>query len=202
MKRKRLSRDVWGFENAKFPYYQFRMDNDYFHGMVGLIRQNSGEHCHWNFPIAGKAPVCGCGMTWLQLIPDNTHRVITAMIKPQPKQIGGAEYPCSISVWYVDIIEAVEYDADGVAVFIDKYLDVIFTPQGDIKIDDRDELEEAYCSGELSDEQYRAAIREGEEIVSELCSDIPATERLHMKILTCVEKRIANGEKPLINKLS
>ena len=42
-------------------------------------------------------------MTWLELIPDHTNRVIT-----------------------------VKYFPDGIAVYIDKYLDVIFTPEGDV----------------------------------------------------------------------
>ena len=58
---------------------------------------------------------------------------------------------------------------------IDKYLDIIFTPEGDIKIDDWDELDAAYHSGELSNEQYEEAIKESERILQDLCTDIPRT---------------------------
>ena len=68
MKRKRLDRDSWGFQH--FPYYQMRVDLPEFHGMVCLIRILSGEKCCWTLPRAGRVPVCGAGMTWLQLIPD------------------------------------------------------------------------------------------------------------------------------------
>lgn len=183
MKKKRLDRDSWGFWH--FPYYQMRVDIEGFHGLACLLELTDGEYCYWEMPIAGKMAVCGAGMKWLELIPDGKKRVITTKYLPDGR----------VSVWYVDIIENVEYDHDGVAVFTDKYLDVIFNPQGDVKIDDRDELDQAYESGELTKEQYDAALREGEEIVNELCADLPATEALCADILCHVTNRIANGLK-------
>lgn len=184
MKRKRLDRDLWGFQY--FPYYQMRVDTNSFHGLACLIRLTDGAYCHWELPLAGKTAVCGGGMTWLQLIPDGKKRVITAKYLPDQR----------ISIWYVDVIERVEYDPDGVACFVDQYLDVIFTPQGDVKIDDRDELENAYESGELSHEQYEAALKESREIVDTLCSDFSATEAFCTELLNHVNARIASGEKP------
>jgi predicted RNA-binding protein associated with RNAse of E/G family len=144
-------------------------------------------------------PVCGKGMTWLQLIPDNKHRVITAKYLPEKKILKGIEYPYSVSVWYVDVIEGIEYDSDGVAIFIDKYFDVCFTPQGDVAIQDRDELDEAYYSGELSKSQYDAAIKEGNAIVSELCSDVVVTEVLCSNILSHINGIISKGQEPFKN---
>lgn len=179
MKRKRLNRDKqWFFQH--YPYFQMRMENDIFAGLISLIQLTDGEYLYWDFPKAGKAAVAGKGMVWLQLIPDRGSRVITAMFLPDKR----------VSVWYVDVIEETAYDEDGVAVFIDKYLDVIFTPQGDVIVDDRDELDAAFQSGELTQEQYDAALQEGEAIVDELCGDIPATERWCREILEKVEKEI------------
>lgn len=67
-----------------------------------------------------------------------------------------ADHRYQPSIWYVDITDGIEYDKEGIIVYIDKYLDVIFTPEGDIKVDDRDELDAAYQTGELSEEQYQA----------------------------------------------
>lgn len=100
----------------------------------------------------------------------------------------------TVSVWYADVIEGMEYDADGVLVYEDKYLDVIFTPQGDVEVADRDELDEAYHSGGLTEKQYRDALEEGERIVKELCSDIPATQRLCKEVLGFVRQKIASGD--------
>ena len=123
MKRKRLDRDLWTFD--RYPYYQLRVDMDDYHGLVCLIQLmggvahiDDGQYQYWDRPQAGKVAVCGKGMTWLQLIPDEKSHVLT--VKYLPDDI--------VSIWYVDIIENVEYDPDGVAVFVDKYLDVTFTP--------------------------------------------------------------------------
>ena len=141
MKHKRLNRDGWGFQY--YPYYQMRIDNDLFHGTVCLIRMTDGENNYWATPKAGRIQVTGAGMTWLELIPDNTHRVITIKYFPDnthdneriayPAEFCGKYRP---SIWYVDITDGITYDEYGIAVYIDKYLDVIFTPEGDVKVDD------------------------------------------------------------------
>lgn len=178
MKRKRLDRDGWGFQH--FPYYQMRIDNDEFHGMLCLILLTSGHDCCWHMPKAGKVAVCGAGMTWLQLIPDGAHHVLTAKINRRGY----------VNVWYADVIDHIEYDADGVAAFVDMYLDVIFSPKGDLKVDDRDELDAAHASGELSDGQYALALAEGEHIVSTLCADVKRTERWCRRLLMEAKARM------------
>lgn len=145
-------------------------------------------------PKAGKTPVCGKEMLWLQLIPDNKHRVITAKFLPRSKSVQGIKYSKSISLWYVDVIDDQGYDEDGVAFFTDKYLDVIFDIEGDILIDDRNELDAAYKSGELSEAQYKSAIEEGNAIVSELCSDAEKTQLWCEHILNVAMKRIESND--------
>ena len=199
MKHKRLNRDGWGFQY--YPYYQMRIDEELFHGMACLIRLTDGEEQYWETPKAGRIQVTGAGMTWLELIPDHTNRVITVKYFPDGTHDGERkQYPNPVnvkyqpSIWYVDITDGMEYDEDGIAVYIDKYLDVIFTPEGDVVIDDRDELEEAYKSGELSAKQYQAALAEAEEILRDLCSDISKTNAWCAQIRQIVEDRIAGGE--------
>ena len=80
MKHKRLNRDQWGF--MYYPYYQMRIDHELFHGLACLIRFTDGEKNYWATPKAGRIQVTGEGMTWLELIPDDTRRVITAMYFP------------------------------------------------------------------------------------------------------------------------
>jgi len=183
MKRKRLDRDVWWEHNkVKFPrYYQLRIDTEDFNGLVCLLQLIDGQPYYWEgFTHAGKVAVIGKDMSWLQLIPDGKNHVMTAKYLPDN----------SISIWYVDIIEKIEYDDDGVAVFIDKYLDVVFTPQGDVVVADRDELDEAFQAGELSKEQYDLALEECDLIVEEYCSDIAQTEVFCNKMLSYVSDRI------------
>lgn len=178
MKRKRLDRNSWGFQG--FPYAQMRVNLPDFHGLACMISIVSGQYCYWHMPRAGKVAVCGEGMTWLQLIPDGQHRVITCKFLPDER----------ISVWYVDVIDHIETDPDGVAVFVDAYLDVIFSPRGDMKVDDRDELDAAYAAGELTDEQYRRTLAEGDAIVKELCANEKKTEAWCRNILRHVRSRL------------
>lgn len=193
MIKKRLDRDKkWFFQG--FPYYQMRMDTDDFHGLVSIVKLTDGEYFFWEMPKAGKTPVCGKGMLWLQLIPDNQHRVITAKFLPESRTIQGTTYSKSVSVWYVDVIDSWGYDEDHVAYFMDQYLDVIFDVEGDVLVDDRDELDAAYKSGELSLEQYQTALAEGDAIISDLCSDIEKTQQWCENILKLAIKRIENND--------
>ena len=199
MKHKRLNRDQWGF--MYYPYYQMRIDHELFHGLACLIRFTDGEKNYWATPKAGRIQVTGEGMTWLELIPDDTRRVITVMYFPDGTH--GPErqnYPLTASeeyqpsIWYVDIIEGTEYDEDGIAAFIDKYLDVIITPEGEVKVDDRDELDAAYASGELTKEQYDAALAEGEDILKAYGGDIRGLDVWCAAVRQLAEDRIAAGE--------
>ena len=105
MTKKRLDRDAkWGFNG--FPYYHMRMDTKDFHGMVSIIELLDGQYFFWDKPKAGKTPVCGKGMLWLQLIPDNCHRAITAKFLPKSHIVQDVEYSKSISLWYVDVIDS------------------------------------------------------------------------------------------------
>lgn len=188
MKRKRLTREGWGFQG--FPYYQMRVDLPEFHGLASLIRILSGDTCRWEMPRAGRVPVAGAGMMWLQLVPDGQHRVITAKYRRSRWH----ERLPRVSVWYVDVIDHMETDPDGVAVFVDQYLDVIFSPQGDVHVDDRDELDAACAAGKLTQAQHRRAIAEGESILSGLCADVRATERWCGAILRHVLSRLDDAD--------
>lgn len=184
MKRKRLDRDLWWDYKFELPrYYQMRIDTEDFHGLVCLVQFIEGNYLYWDFTKAGKAAVIGKGMTWLQLIPDGRKHIITAKYSPDN----------TLSICYVDVIEDIEYDPDGVAVFIDKYLDVIFTPQGDVVIADRNELDEALQSADISKKQYDAALSECNIIIEELCTDIEATTNRFDRILLHVNNRIKMG---------
>ena len=200
MKHKRLNRDGWGFQY--YPYWQMRVDCEQFHGLACLIRLTDGEKNWWDLPKAGRTRVTGGGMTWLELVPDGAHRVITAMYFPDgTHDADRMRYPAPAdekyrpSIWYVDVIEGMELDGDGIAVFIDKYLDVVMTPEGDVKVDDRDELDEAFAGGEITREQYDAALAECEAILREYCADIRKTDAWCASVRQIVEDRISSGEK-------
>ena len=198
MNHKRLNRDQWGFQY--YPYYQMRIDHELFHGTACLIRLTDGEKNYWETPKAGRIQVTGEGMTWLELIPDDTRRVTTMYFPDGTHDPERKHYPVTAderyqpSIWYIDIIEGIEQDEDGITVFIDKYLDVIITPEGEVKVDDRDELDAAYASGELSKEQYDAALAEGEAILQAYGGDIRGLDALCAAVRKLAEERIGAGE--------
>lgn len=183
MTEKRLTRELkWGLHT--FPYFQMYMNNSRFKGWVAINHLTDGETFYMNFPKSGKKPVVGEGMKWITLIPDNQKRSITAFISKEGK----------ITCWYIDVIDSVKICEDGVVSFLDEYLDVLMTPDGEYFIDDEDELESAYKSGELTELQYKEALNEGRLIVEELASDIPATEKWCMEIFNLAEKEIAENQ--------
>lgn len=198
MKHKRLKRESWGF--GAYPYYQTRLDLPYYHGYVCLLRLTECRDTFWSFPIAGAVQVTGSGMTWMELIPVGAHHIITVKYFPDGK-CDRQTYPPAWkqdylpSLWYVDITDGSYTDTDGVFVYIDNYLDVIFTPEGDVKIDDRNELEEAYGSTSLSREQYENALAECDRVVNTLCTDIQKTADWCATIRKEVEKRLCPVEK-------
>ncbi len=180
MTKKRLIRDKqWFFQY--FPYHQIYMDNHLFKGWVAINYLTDGETRFWTYDKSGDVAVCGKDMIWMTIIPDNASRSISAFFLPNRR----------VSAWYIDVIEATGFDEDGILYFIDKYLDVILTPQGDVILCDKDELDAAYSSGELTEEQYRHAIAEGERIIDELGSDILSTESMCRQILEKAEEMLA-----------
>lgn len=182
MTKKRLTRDLkWGFQY--FPYYQMRIECDRFHGWAALNELTDGEYMYWDFfEKAGKVPVAGKGMCWLTLIPDGKKHSITAMFTENG----------NVSAWYIDVIHSVIIDEDGVLAFMDKYLDVMLTTSGDVLVEDKEELDAAYRSGEFTEEQYEAALLEGQRIIDEWGKDIHATELICKEMLNYVKAQVNN----------
>lgn len=180
MTKKRLTRDLkWGFQY--FPYYQMRMECDQFRGWAALNELTDGEYMYWDFfKKAGRVPVAGKGMCWLTLIPDGKKHSMTAMFTEDG----------NVSAWYIDVIDSVVMEEDGVLAFLDQYLDVMLTTSGDVLVDDKDELDAAYQSGELTQGQYEAALLEGQEIIDTWGKDIHATERFCKEMLNYVRAQV------------
>lgn len=182
MTKKRLIRDLkWGFQY--FPYYQMRIECDKFIGWAAFNDLTDGEYLYWDFfEKAGRVPVAGKGMCWLTLIPDGHKHSVTAMFTENGR----------VSAWYIDVIRSVLTDRDGVLAFMDEYLDIMLTTSGDILVEDKEELDAAYKSGEFTKEQYEAALLEGQRIVDKWGKDIYATERMCKEMLDYVKKQVNN----------
>lgn len=96
------------------------------------------------------------GYYWLQLALHGSHAWFTAMFDARGEFIQ----------IYVDVTDGNEALSENPS-FEDMYLD--FVVSGDKVFElDRDELEEAFCSGRISAEQYATALSEGKRIRDEL----------------------------------
>lgn len=183
MTLKRLTRELkWGLHT--YPYFQKYLDSRFFKGWVALNILTDGDYFYMKFPNSVEKPAVGEGMKWLTLIPEGQKRSITCYITKDDK----------ISHWYIDVIEDVVICDDGVVAFRDKYLDVLMTSEGDYFLDDEDELEAAWKSGELTEKQYQDALTEGQLILTELAADVTATEKWCLEVYNYMKNEIAKNQ--------
>ena len=101
----------------------------------------------WEYPDK-TITVCEAGMKWLEILPYDENYLITAMLNSDDV----------IDVWYIDIFAGYGFDSDQVAYYDDLYLDLIVRPNGDIKIDDMDELEDAFANKIITKELFDLAL--------------------------------------------
>mgnify|MGYP003296566621 FL=1 len=94
-----------------------------------------------------------------------------------------------IMLWYIDMIAGQGIDNDGVPYFDDLYLDLVVYPDGTIKVDDMDELEDALEAKDITQEQFALAIHTGNKLKTGLLSDINSFigYTLRCKEMICIE---------------
>lgn len=161
MKRSRLSYDEWKCIKAKKISGQ-TIDTDVFKGYIGLIEiEEVSEKQIWKFN-GEDIVVCDKGLKWLSILPQNDYYCITAMMNEKS----------DILLWYIDMIVAQGIDVDGIPYFDDLYLDLVVYPNGTIKVDDMDELEDALTAKDITKEQFDLAIRTSDQLREGLLSNI------------------------------
>lgn len=176
MKRKRMDRDIWTRITAK-RYTQQHISNHNFEGIVSLLYiDDVSSPSRWEYPDQ-VITICDKGMKWLQIMPSNEYYLITAMINEEN----------NINLWYIDIIADQGFDNDTVAYYDDLYLDIIVRPNGDIKIDDMDELEEALRENDITEELYKLALKTKDHLVKGILKDIPRLQNFCMQLMLEME---------------
>ena len=101
-----------------------------------------------------KIKVLDNGYKWLSIMPEHNYYCITVMMD--------GDY--NIKVTYIDMIDAQGMDEDGTPYFFDCYLDLVIYPDGNIKVDDRDELDAALSEGDITEEQYNRAVQTADKL--------------------------------------
>lgn len=167
MKKSRLTCDEWHCITSK-RFTQIRVEKEYFTGVVaGLFIDEVTTPQVWKY--RGKdVVVCDKDMKWVLIMPEKEHYLITAMLNKNDEVV----------VWYIDIIASSALDKDGVISYEDLYLDLIVYPDGNIIVDDMDELELALKKNDISQELFDLAIKTSNSLKSNFLGDIKKIKNL------------------------
>ncbi len=131
-------------------------------GYLGLLNINIvSEQQIWK-DNDNDVVVCDNGHHWLSILPSNELYCITVMM----------DNNYHFKVCYIDMIDSQGYDEDGVPYFYDLYLDLIVYPDGNIIVDDLDELQQALKVGDITEMQYNKAITTAQKLQKGLLSNI------------------------------
>lgn len=179
MKRKRLDRDIWTSISSK-QYIQRNVDECEYCGIISLLyMQAVTQPSIWQSPY-GEVKVCDTGMKWLQFLPNNEHYLLTAMISESNK----------INAFYIDIIANSGICDDGVAFYDDLYLDIVVYSNGNILIDDRDELTAALRNNIITQPQYHLALQTQNKLINGLLKDVKSLEEFCLRYLKILDRLI------------
>ena len=172
MKKKILSYDSWKCITEKKVEVKFVERSDFSGYVIKIDIVSVTEPQCWDLR-GRRVCVCDDGFRWLIMLPKDEYYCVTAMSDGSGRFV----------LWYVDMIlsQGVE---DGIPYFWDLYLDLIVTPDGQMIEDDRDELDSALSSGEITAAEHKLALDTAKKLKTGLLSDIEAlsslTERLNL----------------------
>lgn len=157
----RLTYDEWKCIISKNRIGR-QVDTPVIKGYLGLLTIVSvSERQIWKYNNKDVV-VCDNGYHWLTIMPRDEFYCITVMMDENNK----------FKVCYIDMIDTQGYDDDNVPYFYDLYLDLVVYPNGDIIVDDKDELEEALKNGEITKLQYDRALTTSQKLQEGLLSNM------------------------------
>ncbi len=150
-----------------------QVDTPTIKGYLGLLTINAvSEKQIWKYNNKDVV-VCDNGYHWLTILPSNEFYCITVMM----------DDAYEMKVCYIDMIDTQGYDDDNVPYFWDLYLDLVFYPNGDIIVDDMDELQEALKNGEINELQYNRALETSQKLQNGILSDIGKFQEYFRELL-------------------
>ncbi len=176
MKRSKLTYDEWECIISKaFKLKESEVYGEKMYLALNCIKEVS-EPQIWKFN-GENIIVCDKDIRWLSILPQAEKYCITAMMNSEGE----------VALWYIDMIASWGIDEKGVPYFDDLYLDLVVYPDGTIIVDDREELEEAYQTGKISEELYELALETSVKLQKGLLASIDAfcafTQECYLDIL-------------------
>ncbi|MFK7691913.1 DUF402 domain-containing protein [Paenibacillus sp. HJGM_3] len=112
--------------------------------LLEMIRVKGPLHVTYD-----QSPICivDNGYKWLQHFPEHASYVLTSVYNDKAELVQS----------YIDICKQHGITDQGVPWYDDLYLDVVMLPTGEVFLLDKEELEEAYQQGIVSEEDYKHA---------------------------------------------
>ncbi len=168
IKRVRLTFDEWNKTVPKKEVNLFETEEIY-GAFINIIEVKKPQV--W-FCFNKKITVADNGYKWLVVLPKKDNYAITMYMDRNDVPI----------LWYIDLIDGIGVDADGIPFYNDMFLDLIVSYDGQVVEDDRDEFEKAYVDGIINNKQYQKVISVSEQLkqrilenqrwISEYCRNI------------------------------
>ena len=118
IKHVRLIYDEWKCIERK-SYRQKRIKNPDFSGFLALIDiERVKEKQVWSWGQESLT-VCDDGMKWLIIVPENGKYAVTVYMNQEYRPV----------LWYIDIIDGIGVDEDGMFFVSDLFLDLLVSPE-------------------------------------------------------------------------
>ena len=163
MKRKFANK----IKTGKNEYYIKRIDKDYFKGYICLVKLKSIKE-PW---IVEDEDFIGCildeNYEWLEIYPDNKKYAITVIFDDRKNLIE----------WYFDMIKT-RGIKNGIPYIDDLYLDLVIRNNGNQRILDEDELEDALKKSDITKEDFDMAYRTMKEIQEKYGNNLEQLNKL------------------------
>ncbi len=152
IKHKLANRPSWSRIKEK-KYACVRVDQPYFKGYVTRLDLLKVKKPLYVLMHKKRLKIVDNGYTWYMLFPDDAHYSLTVMTNEKR----------DIVQCYFDVVFKNELNEDGIPGFDDLYLDVVFTENDNILLDE-DDLSQALREGVITSEQADMAYFEALDI--------------------------------------
>ncbi|QOR35378.1 DUF402 domain-containing protein [Clostridium sp. 'deep sea'] len=111
--------------------------------------------------IGIKMCIADNGYVYIRYFPDNENYCIMAIFNEKHQAVE----------WYIDITTGTQFTEDGLPFYDDIYLDIEVLPSGEIFYLDEDELEDALNTGDITQNQYNKAIKDGQSLLTKIVNN-------------------------------
>ena len=168
MKRKYADYPNWDRVLEK-KYKNIYFDNEDFKGSISLLTAVKVKE---KLVVVDNLVLIDDGFKWLEIYPDNNKNIaISVCINTKGDFLE----------WYFDIAKDSALTENGVPYIDDLYLDVILTPEGEIKMIDQEELQNVLDNQIISQDDYDLAYKVANELIAKIDGKINEIDKFTRK---------------------